>query len=69
MAPISRHNFGIYDTTPIEAGQPLASMITSNQPGDALALRHVYHNQNALAVLGYTRLNLKTPADLLSDCR
>lgn len=53
------YNFGIYDTTPIEAGQPLASMITSNQPGDALALRYVYHNQNALAVLGYTRLNLK----------
>lgn len=53
------YNFGIYDTTPIEAGQPLASMITSNQPGDALAVRYVYHNEKALAVLGYTRLELK----------
>ncbi|MEN3752016.1 hypothetical protein ABC733_02805 [Mangrovibacter sp. SLW1] len=54
------YSFGIYNTTPIEDGQPLASMVTSNQPGNSLALRYVYHNDQWLTVLGYTRLNLKS---------
>lgn len=53
------YSYGIYETTPLENGQPLASMVTSSQPGNAWAARYIYHNDKALAVLGYTRLELE----------
>ncbi|MEG3136071.1 hypothetical protein SC206_21150 [Rouxiella sp. T17] len=53
------YSYGIYETTPIENGQPLASMVTGNQPGSALAVRYIYHKEKIQAVFGYTRLNLK----------
>ena len=34
-------------------------MVTSNQPGNTLAARYVYHSDRFLTVLGYTHLDLK----------
>ena len=52
------YSYSIYDSTPLDVGQPLVSMITSNQPGNAWAGRYAYHNGQALAVLGYTHFDL-----------
>ena len=53
------YSYGIYDTSPLDIGQPLASMITANQPGTAWVARYSFHNDAALVVLGYTRLELE----------
>ncbi len=53
------YSYGIYDHTPLESGQPLVSMVTTNQPGNAFALRYAYHDETWLGVLGVTRLELK----------
>ncbi|UGS39577.1 hypothetical protein G163CM_02600 [Pseudocitrobacter corydidari] len=58
-AYFSPYSFGIYNQTPLESGQPLVSMVTSNQPGNTLAARYVYHSDRFLTVLGYTHLDLK----------
>ncbi|MGK3123747.1 hypothetical protein ACCY16_06425 [Candidatus Pantoea formicae] len=53
------YSYGIYDHTPLESGQPLVSMVTTNQPGNAFALRYAYHDAQYLGVFGVTRLELK----------
>lgn len=53
------YSYGIYDHTPLESGQPLVSMVTTNQPGNAFALRYAYHDETWLGVLGVTRLELE----------
>ncbi|WP_435947816.1 hypothetical protein [Dryocola sp. BD586] len=52
------YSYGIYDSSPLDIGQPLSSMITANQPGNAYVARYSYHNDKSLVVLGYTRLDL-----------
>ncbi|MDF7658092.1 hypothetical protein PUG81_03860 [Erwiniaceae bacterium L1_54_6] len=53
------YSYGIYDHTPLESGQPLVSMVTTNQPGKAFALRYAYHDEKYLGVFGLTRLELE----------
>lgn len=53
------YSYGIYDHTPLESGQPLVSMVTTNQPGNAFALRYAWHDEKSLAVFGVTRLELE----------
>ncbi len=58
-AYVAPYSYGIYNSTPIEDGQPLASMATKDQPGRSYSLRYVHHDDKLLAVLGLTRFELE----------
>lgn len=54
----SPYSYATYNDTPIATEQPLASLVTMNQPGRSLAGRYIYHDNRFKAVLGLTRYDL-----------